>query len=113
MTGTIKTDMKVLSRELTQVGYTKRFDIKYYWDSHGSKHWDFKEPETWQFSEPVKYELYKELREYYYDFLPGKIYTCVVQFLYINGEKVDVQGLYFDFKPLKTKVKIISCFGAG
>lgn len=52
--------MKIIeiSRELIQEGYTKRVDIKAYWDSHGkSIPWDgiqiFKYPES------KKYELYR------------------------------------------------------
>ena len=109
-TGTIKTDMKVISRELVQEGYSKRFDIKYYWDSHGNLIWDFKEPEIRKFSEPKKYEVYKEVREYYFDFCPTQTWEFL--FLYIDGEKVDLGEITF-VQSLKTKVKIESCVGAG
>lgn len=109
-TGTLDVNMKVISRELVQEGYTKRFDLRYYWDSHGDTVWDFKEPETWKYSELKKYELYKEVREYYFDFVPTQTWEFL--FLYIDGEKVDVGEITF-FKPLKTKIKIESCVGAG
>ena len=109
-TGTLKTDMKVISRELVQEGYTKRFDIRYYWDSHGKTLWNFKEPETWKYSEPVKYEVYHEVREYYFDFCPTQTWEFL--FLYINSEKIDVGEITF-IEYLKTKVKIESCVGAG
>lgn len=109
-TGTIKTDMKVISRELVQEGYTKRFDIRYYWDSHGDRVWDFKEPESWEYPEPKKYEVYKEVREYYFDFCQTQTWEFL--FLYIDGEKVDI-GEITCVQSLKTKVKIESCVGAG
>ena len=110
MTGTLKTDMKVISRELVQAGSTKRFDIRYYWDSHGKTIWDFKEPETRKYPDPVKYEVYREVREYYFDFCPTQTWEFL--FLYINGEKIDVGEITF-IESLKTKVKIESCVGAG
>ena len=109
-TGPIKTDMKVVSRELVQEGYSKRFDIRYYWDSHGKAIWDFEEPETRKYSEPKKFELYKEVREYYFEFCPTM--TCEFLFLYIDGEKVDIGEITY-VEALKTKVKIESCVGAG
>ena len=109
-TGTIKTDMKVISRELVQEGSTKRIDIRYYWDSHGKTIWDFEEPEIWKYPEPKKYEVYKEVREYYFSFCPTQTWEFL--FLYIDGEKVDL-GQITCVKSLKTKVKIESCVGAG
>lgn len=110
MTGTLKTDMKVISRELVQAGSTKRFDIRYYWDSHGDTVWDFKEPETLKYPEPKKYELYREVREYYFEFCPTQTWEFL--FLYIDGEQIDLGEITF-VKALKTKVKIESCVGAG
>ena len=93
-TGPIKTDMKVVSRELVQEGYTKRFDIRYYWDSHGKTIWDFQEPETWKYPEPKKYKLYKEVREYYFEFCPTM--TCEFLFLYIDDIYMQhIDKLYF------------------
>lgn len=109
-TGPITTDMKVVSRELVQEGYSKRFDIRYYWDSHGKTIWDFEEPETRKYSEPKKFELYKEVREYYFEFCPTM--TCEFLFFYIDGEKVDIGEITY-VEALKTKVKIESCVGAG
>ena len=109
-TGTIDIDMKVVSRELVQEGYTKRLDLRYYWDSHGKTIWDFEEPEIRKYSEPKKYEVYREVREYSFEYCPNQTWDFL--FLYIDGEKVDI-GEITCVQALKTKVKVESCVGAG
>jgi hypothetical protein len=104
------TDIKIISRELVAEGFTKRVDCRYYWDSHGNKVWDFQPADSFKYSEPKKFELYREIREYHFEYVPTQIWEFL--FLYIDGEKIDV-GEIASFEELKTKVKLQCCVGAG
>ena len=103
-------DIKTISRELVYSGYTKKVECRYYWDSHGDKVMDFQPAETFKYDEPKKFELYREVREYNFEYVPAQTWDFLE--FYIDGKRIDV-GEVTCFKELKTKVKLEVCVGAG
>ena len=58
---TLKTNRKLISRELLVEGFTKKVECKNYWDSHGTR---FDRADTQiKFDCEKKFELYKEVYE--------------------------------------------------
>lgn len=108
--GTFDLDIKTISRELEMEGYTKKVEIRYYWDSHGKKVWDFQPAETRKYTESKKFELYREVREYHFEYVPTQTWDFLL--LYIDGEKLDL-GEITSVQELKTKIKLEVCVGAG
>lgn len=106
----MENDVKLISRELVTEGYTKRVDFRYYWDSHGKKVWDFKPAEAIKYDKPKKFELYREVREYHFEYVPTQTWEFLC--FYVDGQLVDY-GEITSFRELKTKVKIEACVGAG
>ena len=83
--------------------------IKYYWDSHGTI---IDQADTQlKFDCEKKFEIYKEVYEYYFDFVPTQ--TWEFWHLYIDGQKVDDLGEITSYHALKTKLKLDCCVGAG
>ena len=108
MTGTIKTNRKLISKELLVDGFTARIDCKNYWDSHGKRvEWN---PTSHKFDTKKKFEIYQEVWEYYFDCVPTQ--TWEFWHLYIDGEKLDL-GEITSYEVLKTKLKLDVCIGAG
>jgi hypothetical protein len=108
--GTFDLDIKTIFRELISEGFTKKLEIRYYWDSHGKKVWDFQPAESIIYPEPVKYELYREVKEYNFEYVPKQTYEFLE--LYFNGDKLR-KGEITLFRELKTKIKLEVCVGAG
>ena len=108
MTGTIKVDRKLISKELLVDGFTGKVDCKNYWDSHG-KRVEYA-PTQHKFDRQKKFEIYREVWEYYFDFVPTQ--TWEFWHLYIDGEKLDL-GEITRYEVLKTKLKLDVCIGAG
>ena len=108
MTGTIKVDRKLISKELLVDGFTAKVDCKNYWDSHG-KRVEYA-PTQHKFDRQKKFEIYREVWEYYFDFVPTQ--TWEFWHLYIDGEKFDL-GEITRYEVLKTKLKLDVCVGAG
>ena len=108
MTGTIKVDRKLISKELLVDGFTAKVDCKNYWDSHG-KRVEYA-PTQHKFDRQKKFEIYREVWEYYFDFVPTQ--TWEFWHLYIDGEKLDL-GEITRYEVLKTKLKLDVCVGAG
>lgn len=108
--GTFDLDIKTISRELVCEGYTKKVVCKNYWDSHGKKIWDFTAPTQHTFDFPKKFELYREVREYNFEYVPKQTFEFL--FLYIEGQLLDV-GEITSFRELKTQIKLEVCVGAG
>lgn len=107
-TGTIKLDRKLISKELLVDGFTAKVDCKNYWDSHG-KRVEYS-PTQHKFDSQKKFEIYREVWEYYFDFVPTQ--TWEFWHLYIDGEKLDL-GEITRYEVLKTKLKLDVCVGAG
>jgi hypothetical protein len=108
-TFTIKTNRKLIERELLVEGFTKKVECKNYWDSHGTR---FDRADTQlKFDCEKKFEIYKEVYEYYFDFVPTQ--TWEFWHLYIDGQKVDDLGEITSYHALKTKLKLDCCVGAG
>jgi hypothetical protein len=107
---TFDLDITTISRELVLTGTTKKIECRYYWDSHGDKVWDFQPAETFKYPEPKKYELYREVKEYNFEFVPKQNFEFLE--LYLDGERFYV-GEITCFRELKTKVKLEVCVGAG
>ena len=106
--GTVDLDIKVISRELVAEGYTKKVECNNYWDSHGKAiPWG---KEVYNLERLKKYELYREVREYHFEYVPTQTWEFL--FLYIDGEKLEV-GEITKCTELKTKVKLEVCVGAG
>ncbi len=105
---TIDLDIKTISRELVCEGFTKKVECKNYWDSHGTKVWQADTQHAFDF--PKKFELYREVREYNFEYVPKQTFEFL--FLYIEGKLLDV-GEITEFRELKTKVKLQCCIGAG
>lgn len=98
------------SRELIQKGYTKRVDVKAYWDSHGKAiPWDgdkiFKYPEF------KEYELYRVQKKMESEYIQP--YEFEELELFIDGERLGDIGQITCFEALKTKLKLDCCVGAG
>lgn len=99
-----------LSRELVKEGYTKRVDIKSYWDSHG-KAIPWGEDTVLKYSELKKFELYRVQKRVTSRYM--RPYEFSELELFIEGERLADIGQITDFKELKTKVKLDCCVGAG
>jgi hypothetical protein len=109
MEQTIKTNRKLIERELLVEGFTKKVECKNYWDSHDTR---INQADTQlKFDCEKKFEIYKEVYEYYFDFVPTQ--TWEFWNLYINGQKVDDLGEITSYHALKTKLKLDCCIGAG
>lgn len=106
---TIDVNMTVISRELVSEGYTKKVECKNYWDYHG-KRVEYA-PTQYTFDCEKKYELYREVREYHFECVPTQTWEFLL--LYVEGEELKDLGQITYFKPLKTKVKLDCCVGAG
>ncbi len=109
MEQTIKTNRKLIERELLVEGFTKKVECKNYWDSHG-KRLDQADTQH-KFDCEKKFEIYKEVYEYYFDFVPTQ--TWEFWNLYIDGQKVEDLGEITSYHVLKTKLKLDCCVGAG
>jgi hypothetical protein len=101
-------DIKTISRELVCEGYTKKVYCKNYWNSHGTKVWQA--DTQYAFDREKKFELYREVREYNFEYVPKQTFEFLL--LDIEGERFDV-GEITSFRELKTKVKLECCIGAG
>lgn len=99
-----------VSRELVREGYTKRIDIKSYWDSHG-KAIPWKDDQIIKYTEPVKFELYRVVNLWESEYLDPREFEFF--HLYINGEKLSDIGEITCMETLKTKLKLDCCVGAG
>lgn len=108
-TFTIKTDRKLISRELLVEGSTKKVECTNYWDHHGER-WDRAKTQL-NFDFETKYELWQEVYEYYFDFVPTQ--TWGFWTLYVDGKKVEDLGEITGYHALKTKLKLDCCIGAG
>jgi hypothetical protein len=109
MEQTIKTNRKLIERELLVEGFTKKVECKNYWDSHNTR---IDQADTQlKFDCEKKFEIYKEVYEYYFDFVPTQ--TWEFWNLYINGQKVEDLGEITSYHALKTKLKLDCCVGAG
>lgn len=108
-TFTLKTNRKLISRELLVEGSTKKVECKNYWDHHGER-WD-KAKTQLNFDFETKYELWQEVYEYYFDFVPTQ--TWGFWTLYVDGKKVEDLGEITGYHALKTKLKLDCCIGAG
>jgi hypothetical protein len=109
MEQTIKTNRKLISKELLVEGFTKKVECKNYWDSHDTR---IDQADTQlKFDCEKKFEIYKEVYEYYFDFVPTQ--TWEFWNLYINGQKVEDLGEITSYNALKTKLKLDCCVGAG
>lgn len=97
-------------RELIQKGYTKRVDIKAYWDSHGKAI-------PWEGGKIFKYPELKEYELYRVQTKMESEYTQPYEFeeleLFIDGERLRDIGQITCFEALKTKLKLDCCVGAG
>lgn len=108
-TFTIKTNRKLIERELLVEGFTKKVECKNYWDSHGKR---LDQADTqYKFDCEKKFEIYKEVYEYYFDFVPTQ--TWEFWHLYIDGQKFEDLGEITSYHALKTKLKLDCCVGAG
>ena len=108
-TFTFKTNRKLIERALLVDGFTKKVECKNYWDSHGTR---FDRADTQlKFDCEKKFEIYKEVYEYYFDFVPTQ--TWEFWNLYIDGQKVEDLGEITSYHALKTKLKLDCCVGAG
>jgi hypothetical protein len=105
----IKTNRKLITRELLVEGFTKKVECKNYWDSHG-KRLDQADTQL-KFDCEKKFEIYKEVYEYYFDFIPTQEWEFWN--LYIDGQKVEDLGEITSYHALKTKLKLDCCVGAG
>ena len=100
---------KELSRELVDTTYTKKLECKNYWDSHGKRI----EYATTQhaFDRLKKVELYRVKRQYLFETIPT--YTAEFLLLYVEGKLFEDLGEITSYRPLKTKIKLECCIGAG
>lgn len=99
-----------LSRKLERIGFTKRVDVKAYWDSHGKAiPWDG--DKVFKYPEPKEYKLYRVQKKLEFE------YTSPYEFeeleLFIDGERLGDIGQITCFEALKTKLKLDCCVGAG
>lgn len=104
--------MKVteLTRELVCEGYTKRIDIKNYWDAHG-KAIPWGVDKVLRYSELRKFELYRVKKLWEFDHVDP--YEAEFLFLYIDGTQLQDIGEITLFEELKTKIKLQCCVGTG
>ena len=98
------------SRELISEGYTKRVDIKAYWDAHG-KAIPWGEDKFFKYSGLKKYELYRVTQLCESEYLKPMEFTSLE--LFIDGERLKDIGEITQFTELKTKIKLDCCVGAG
>ncbi len=103
-------ETKEVSRELADFGYTKRVDIKSYWDSHG-RAIPWGEDKILKFSAPKKFELFRVKRLWITDFCDPQELEFL--YLYLDGEKLEDIGQITCMTTLKTKLKLDCCVGAG
>ena len=99
-----------ISRELVQEGYTKRIDIKSYWDSHG-KAIPWEADKIIKYPEQKKFELYRVVNLWESEYIQPTEFEFL--FLYIDGEKLEDVGQITCMETLKTKIKLDCCVGAG
>jgi hypothetical protein len=99
-----------ISRELVREGYTKRVDVKSYWDSHG-KAIPWKDDKVFKYPEPKKFELYRVKRLWEFETLEPREFEFL--YLYIDGEQLTDIGEITCVETLKTKLKLDCCVGAG
>ena len=104
--------MKVteISRELVREGYTKRIDVKSYWDAHG-KAIPWGDDKIIKYPEFKKFELYRVKRLWESDYIEPTEFEFL--HLYIDGEKLEDIGEIACMEILKTKLKLDCCVGAG
>lgn len=109
-TETINPKVTQLSRELVREGYTKRIDIKSYWDSHG-RAIPWKEDQIIKYPEFKKFELYRVINLWESDY--HRPVELEFLHLYIDGERLTDIGEITCMETLKTKLKLDCCVGAG
>lgn len=104
--------MKVteISRELEREGYTKRIDIKSYWDSHG-RAIPWGGDKAFKYPERKKFELYRVQKKLESEYIQP--YEFEELELFIEGERFGDIGQITCFQELKTKIKLDCCVGAG
>lgn len=98
------------SRELIQKGYTKRVDVKAYWDSHG-KAIPWEGDKIFKYPELREYELYRVQKKMESEYIQP--YEFGELELFIEGERLGDIGQITCFQALKTKLKLDCCVGAG
>lgn len=99
-----------LSRTLERSGFTKRIDVKSYWDSHGKAiPWDG--DKIFKFSAPKEYQLYRVQKRLESEFMSPLEFTELE--LFLDGTRLGDIGQITCFEALKTKVKLDCCVGAG
>ena len=99
-----------ISRELVQIGYTKRVDVKSYWDAHGKAiPWDG--DKMFKYPEPKEYKLYRVQKKLESEYIQP--YEFEELELFIEGERLRDIGQITCFEALKTKLKLDCCVGAG
>lgn len=104
--------MKVteISRELVQIGYTKRVDVKSYWDAHGKAiPWDG--DKVFKYPDLKEYKLYRVKKKLESEYVQP--YEFEELELFIEGERLGDIGQITCFQSLKTKLKLDCCVGAG
>ena len=104
--------MKVteISRKLVREGYTKRVDVKAYWDNHG-KAIPWEGDQIFKYSEPKQFKLYQVERCIESEHSSPLEFTDLE--LFIDGERLTDIGQITCFEELKTKLKLDCCVGAG
>ena len=104
--------MKVteISRELVQIGYTKRVDVKSYWDAHG-KAIPWEKDQIFKYPELKGYKLYRVQKKMESEYIQP--YEFEELELFIEGERLRDIGQITCFQALKTKLKLDCCVGAG
>lgn len=104
--------MKVteISRELVQIGYTKRVDVKSYWDAHG-RAIPWEKDQIFKYPEFKKYELYRVQKKIESEYI--RPYEFEELELFVEGNCLGDIGQITCFQALKTKLKLDCCVGAG